>query len=95
MNLREKRWLIIAQDGRHVTLGRHTSPAPDEISTAGSQLDKLGLAGWLVVSEGAYYSNGAVDLLFVKPITKLIGNWDKANSAFYSIRQGIMTKKIH
>lgn len=79
---REKRWLVVTQDGRHATLGRHTDPSPDEVAAAGSQLDTLGVAGWLAVSEGVYYSKTPVILLFVRSITTLEGNWDEAVSAF-------------
>jgi hypothetical protein len=35
---REKRWIVLADDGLHVTIGRHTDPSEDEIVRAGDAL---------------------------------------------------------
>jgi hypothetical protein len=86
--MKEKRWLIVAQDGRHVTVGRYTDPAPEEIERAGLSLDEIGTAGWLVVSEGIYHSDGAVALLMVRRITERDGNWSEAEQLWHSIRAG-------
>lgn len=85
---REKRWLIVAEDGRHTTLGRHTDPTGDQIERCGTQLDRLGLAGWLVVSEGVYYSNAPVTLLMVRPITSKAGDWGMAEREWHQLRAG-------
>ena len=84
--MKEKRWLIVAQDGRHVTVGRHTDPAPEEIERAGLSLDELGIAGWLAVSEGIYHSGGEVVLLMVRRITEMNGRWEDAERAWHEIR---------
>ena len=39
----ERRYLVIAADGRHTTLGRHTEPDEEEPDTATEGLDSLGL----------------------------------------------------
>lgn len=41
---RERRYLLIAQDGRHTTLGRHTEPDEETLDTAAEGLDSHGLA---------------------------------------------------
>ena len=28
----ERRWIILGEDGRHVTMGRHSDPSPEELA---------------------------------------------------------------
>ena len=30
----ETRWIVLGTDGRHVTMGRHTDPSPEEVEQA-------------------------------------------------------------
>ncbi len=46
------RWIVLARDGRHSTLGRNTAPDDAEIAAACAALASIGLAGWLVRLEG-------------------------------------------
>lgn len=87
---REKRWLVVAEDGRHATLGRHSDPAPEEIDEAGQQLDAAGLAGWLAVSEGGYYGPQTVTLLLVRRITVREGDWAEAERRWHERRAETM-----
>lgn len=72
---KEKRWLVVVQNGDHVTLGRHTDPSEAEIDEVVKQLENMGTSGWLVVSEGLYYGEGVVSLLNVRCLTKIVGDW--------------------
>ena len=84
----EKRWLVIASDGRHVTVGRATDPPPEMLDAAGDGLRSLGLAGWLAVSDGSYYGPGSLELLLVRPLFELSGaTWDEAQAAFLAERE--------
>lgn len=84
----ERRWLVIASDGRHVTIGRTTDPTPEALEEAGERLRALGLAGWLAVSDGDYHGPGRLDLLLVRPLFELPGTaWDEARAAFFAARQ--------
>jgi hypothetical protein len=83
---REKRWLIVSGDGRHVTLGRHTDPTPAEIQRVGQSLDAVGSAGWLVVSEGIYHSDEPIRLLMVRQVTATTGQWEDAERLWHEIR---------
>ena len=84
----EKRWLVIASDGRHVTVGRATDPAPEALEAAGEGLRGLGLAGWLAVSDGSYYGAGRLELLLVRPLSELPGStWEQARAAFLAERE--------
>ncbi len=83
---REKRWLVIAEDGRHSTLGRATDPSLEEIARAGASLDAVDLAGWLVVSEGGYYQKSSISLLLVRRITGKDADWDEAQRLWHAAR---------
>ncbi len=65
-----------------MTAGRYTDPTPDEIQRSADSLDGMGLAGWLVVSEGIYYSPGILTLLMVRRVTKKSGDWEQAEKLF-------------
>ncbi|MFC7477946.1 hypothetical protein ACFQS7_26605 [Dankookia sp. GCM10030260] len=90
--LKEKRWLVVAEDGRHVTLGRHSDPTEQEIAEAGAHLDAAGLAAWLVVSEGGYYGENPVSLLQVRRITAREGAWKDAERRWHQIRDEKLRK---
>lgn len=50
------RWIVLASDGRHSTIGRDTAPDDAALAAAGAALANLGLAGWLVRLEGDYWA---------------------------------------
>ena len=52
---KERRWIVLGEDGRHVTIGRHTDPTDDELARAADALHTSGQGGWLAVTEGQYY----------------------------------------
>ena len=84
----ERRWLVIASDGRHVTIGRATDPTPEDLEVAGEKLRCLGLAGWLTVSDGSYYGSGLLELLLVRPLSEQPGaTWEEARAAFLAARE--------
>lgn len=90
----ERRWLVLAQDGRHVTLGRESDPSADEITRCGESLDRGGTPGWLVVSEGDYYERRApVRLLMVRQITATAGEWSEAERQWHEIRQKALSPR--
>ena len=49
---RERRWIVLGEDGRHVTIGRHSDPADSEIANLEQSLGDQGLNGWLVIVDG-------------------------------------------
>ncbi len=65
---RERRWVVVATDGRYVTLGRHSDPSEEEIITAERALLSQNLSGWLAIMEGSPWAGGAPRLLEVKPL---------------------------
>lgn len=83
---KEKRWLVVADDGHHSTIGIRTDPSPEEILSVGESLDSAGMAAWLVVSDGSYYEEGVVTLLMVRRITNRKGDWADAEWRWHRLR---------
>ena len=42
---RERRWIVLGENGQHVALGRHTDPTTEEIGHAGAGQRAAGLGG--------------------------------------------------
>ena len=87
---RERRWLVLGEDGRHIWLGRATDPSEEEIVDAERALKSAGQAGWLAVSEGVYYGTGRLSLLRVRALADPTGSWDDAVSRFQTTRKAAL-----
>lgn len=84
----ETRWIVLASDGRHVTLGRHTDPTEEEIANTEAALTRAGLGGWLAVMRGRYYdARRQPELLMVRSLGNPVDSWEDASDAFESIRK--------
>jgi hypothetical protein len=84
----ERRWIILAQDGRHVTMGRAAPPSEAEVEAAAVALAAQGLAGWFATLDGSYWSRRRVALAPVQMLgdgAKL--DWPAAITAFEAARQ--------
>ena len=85
---RERRWLLVASDGRHATLGRARDPSAEELETAAARLGDMNLGGWLAVSEGHYYGPGPFRLMMVRSLAEAAGaTWAGAEAAFMAARE--------
>lgn len=85
---RERRWIILGEDGRHVTLGRHTDPTDEELAHAADALRASGQGGWLAVTEGQYYrARGRVTVMPVRELAPSIGTFEAAAEAFQAARR--------
>jgi len=87
-NVAERRWIILAQDGRHVTMGRAAPPSEAEVEAAAAALTAQGLAGWLATLDGNYWSRRRIALTPVQ----MLGDgatldWPTAITAFQAARQ--------
>ena len=82
----ERRYLLVSEDGRHTTLGREVEPDQEALDTAAEGLDSLGMAGWLVLSEGRYYSGEVVALLPIRRLTTRSGDWEATAVEFHRRR---------
>ncbi|MBP0447436.1 hypothetical protein J8J14_21995 [Roseomonas sp. SSH11] len=83
----ERRWLLLADTGDHSWLGRATKPSEDEIGAAEASLRRVGTGGFLVVSEGDYWSKGPLTLLEVRRLNGPGASFDAAVSAFLAKRR--------
>jgi len=84
----ERRWIILAQAGRHVTMGRAAPPTETKVEAATAALAAQGLAGWLATLDGSYWSRRRVTLASAQ----MLGDgatlvWPAAISAFKADRQ--------
>ncbi len=87
---RERRWIILAADGRHSTLGRHAPPDEEEVAKAASALAAIGLAGWYVILDADYWSRRTpVVLIMVEPLAQAAdADWPAAVAASPWTHQG-------
>lgn len=83
----ERRWIILGEDGRHVTLGRHSDPSADELAQAEAGLAAQGLAGWLAVMDGGYYLKRTPVLMMVRPLCNPQRPFADAVDAFQAARK--------
>ncbi|MDO9502731.1 MAG: hypothetical protein Q7J52_21725 [Falsiroseomonas sp.] len=78
---RERRWVLVAPDGRYVTLGRHSDPSEEEILAAEKALLSQDLSGWLAVMEGNPWVGKVPELLEVRPLGCPTSNFSDAATA--------------
>lgn len=83
---RERRWLVLGEDGRHAWLGRATDPSEQEILEAEAGLVRQGLSGWLAVSEGVYYSADTMTVLEVRTLGNPASPFADAAQRFHDRR---------
>lgn len=83
----ERRWIILGDDGRHVTVGRHSDPTEEELRGITEQLKTTGVGGWLAVTEGVYYSSEVMKLLMVQELAPPRRPWETAVAAFLDMRR--------
>jgi hypothetical protein len=93
---RRLRWIILAADGRHSTLGRSAPPDEEEEAKAASALAAVGLAGWYVILDGDYWSRWTpVVLTPLRPLAHAAAaDWPAAVAAFEAIRMAATSSKV-
>jgi hypothetical protein len=84
---RERRWLVLAETGDHYWLGRATDPSEDEIDAAEASLRRVGIGGFLAISEGDYWSRDPLTLLEVRRLNGPGASFDAAVVAFLAKRR--------
>ena len=81
--------MLLAEDGRHVWLGRHSDPTDAEVDEAGRALDGQGLAGWLVVMRGDYWAVAREpEVMVVRRVTQREGDGTRAAEMWRWLRRG-------
>ena len=84
----ERRWIILTQDGRHVTMGRAAPPSDAKVEAAAAALAAQGLAGWLTTLDGNYWSRRRIALAPVQMLSDgAMLDWPAAITAFAAARQ--------
>ena len=93
---RERRWIILAADGRHSTLGRSAPPDEEEVARAASALAAAGLSGWYVILDGDYWSRRKpVVLTIIQPLAHAAdADWPAAVAAFEAMRMAATSSKV-
>jgi hypothetical protein len=86
----ERSWIILGEDGRHITLGRSSDPTNVELAQAKAGLAGQGLSGWLAVMDGSYYMQGSPNLLMVDPICNPRRSFADAVAAFHIERKKML-----
>jgi hypothetical protein len=86
----ERRWIILGEDGRHVSLARHSDPSAAELAQAEACLAAQGLAGWLAVMEGSYYLKRNPSLMMVRPLCNPQQSFGEAVEAFQAARKATL-----
>ena len=91
-----RRWIVLANDGRHSTLGRDAAPDDVEVAAAGAALVRIGLTGWLVRLEGDYWARRTpVALTMVQPLAHAAdAGWPAAVAAFEAMRMAATSSKV-
>ncbi len=90
------RWIVLASDGRHSTIGRETAPDDAVVAAAGPALARIGLTGWLVRLEGDYWSRQKpVVLTMIQPLAHATdADWPAAVAAFEASRTAATSSKV-
>jgi hypothetical protein len=80
----DPRTIVLAEDGRFVTLGRHSTPTEAEVAQAGEGLARHGFAGWLATMSGTFYARRCPTLTMLRPIAGSPDErlWQQAVGAF-------------
>jgi hypothetical protein len=66
----ERRWIVLAEDGRYSSLGRATDPTQEEVAAAEAALAAQGVKGWLAVMQGNPYVGKVPRLMEVRPLAE-------------------------
>jgi len=89
---KERRWIVLSEDGRHVSIGRASDPDETELATMADALRSQDTGGWLAIMEGDYHgARKAPVLMMVRVLTPCAVTWDNAAAAFQQRRLQALT----
>lgn len=77
----ERRWVVVGEDGRYVTLGRAVDPTEEEIRDVELQLAAQGIGGWLAVMSASPYGPVLPSLTMARPLASPSRSWEAAERA--------------
>lgn len=78
----ERRRIVLAEDGRFITLCRATDPTETEIAQAEVVMRAQGVAGWPAVMEGGPWTVARHDLVEARALAGPAGVFADAAAAF-------------
>jgi hypothetical protein len=79
------RWIVVAPDGKHISLGRTYDP--HQIDLAEEALRDKQLVGWLASVQGDYYARYEIAVKMVQPLAGAVADdWPAALAAFQARR---------
>lgn len=78
----DRRWVVLAEDGRFSTLGRASDPSEQDILQAEEGLKAQGLGGWLTVMSGSPYGDIIPSFIEVQPLAGPSATFADAVAAF-------------
>ena len=81
----ERRWVVVGEDGRYVTLGRASDPTETEILEAEKALLAQGLAGWVAVMQGNPYVGAVPRLMEVRRLGQPTASFESAEAKFLAL----------
>ena len=86
----ETRTIVLGDDGRHVTVGRHSLPDEGEIAHAADLLTAEGIGGWLATETivgNRYSARGHVTLAELRRLGEPRATFTEAARSFESRRR--------
>ena len=87
MEPKERRWMLLAEAGRHSWLGRDTDPTAVEIASLEDQLTRARLGGWITVVDGRYWRDVDLHLLEVRKLFEPGCTCEEAVAEFLRLRE--------
>lgn len=82
----ETRALIVGDDGRHTTVGRHSLPTREEVTRAHETLTTNGTGGWLCIVTGNYWGRGKLRLSMIQELGTPRNDFATAEATFLANR---------
>ncbi len=71
-------------------MGSNSDPSPEELAQAEAGLAAQGLAGWLAVMKGGYYTRRKPSLMMVRPLCDPKVPFAEAVEAFQATRKAAL-----
>ncbi len=80
----ERRWIVLGEDGRFVSIGRFSEPSEAEIHAAEAALQSQNLSGWLAIMSGNPYADLIPDIVEIQELAKPTRSFAEARADLVS-----------
>jgi hypothetical protein len=78
----DPRWIIITEDGRINSIGRHTEPSQAELDRAESVMEAAGVRGWIAIMDRSAYAEGQPEFTIVREMRSPVVSFQEAVARF-------------